>query len=73
MAKYITRLVIVFIRVYQIIISPLFPSSCKFVPTCSEYTISAFRKYGLCKGFYLSVWRILRCNPFSAGGNDPLP
>ena len=46
--------------------------SCKYVPTCSEYTIQALEKYGFFKGWYLGIKRILRCNPWSAGGYDPL-
>lgn len=46
---------------------------CKFTPTCSEYALEAFKKYGTFKGIYLSIWRILRCNPWSKGGYDPLP
>ena len=47
--------------------------TCKFTPTCSEYAIEAIEKYGAFKGGILSVWRILRCNPFSKGGYDPVP
>lgn len=59
------------IKVYQKIISPMFPSSCRFYPTCSNYAIDSFAKYGVFKGFAKSVWRILRCNPFNKGGYDP--
>ncbi len=45
---------------------------CKYYPTCSEYTIQAIEKYGALKGSFLGIWRILRCNPFSKGGYDPL-
>ena len=47
--------------------------TCKFIPTCSEYALEAIEKYGVFKGGILSVWRILRCNPFSKGGYDPVP
>ena len=47
--------------------------TCKFIPTCSEYGIEAIEKYGALKGGLLTVWRILRCNPFSKGGYDPIP
>ena len=47
--------------------------TCKFIPTCSEYGIEAIEKYGALKGGVLTVWRILRCNPFSKGGYDPVP
>ncbi|NUN08875.1 MAG: membrane protein insertion efficiency factor YidD [Ignavibacteriaceae bacterium] len=58
------------VRGYQLFISPLFPPSCRFYPTCSEYAIQAINKYGVIKGVAKSVWRILRCNPFSKGGID---
>ena len=48
-------------------------SSCKYYPTCSRYAIEAIEKYGAFKGGSLAAWRILRCNPFSKGGNDPVP
>jgi putative membrane protein insertion efficiency factor len=60
------------IRVYQKFISPLFPPSCRFHPTCSEYAIEAISKYGILKGGLKAAWRILRCNPFSKGGFDPV-
>lgn len=62
----------ILIRVYQKILSPLLPPSCRFVPTCSEYSYQALKKYGVFKGTALSIWRILRCNPFNKGGYDPL-
>ena len=67
------RLIFVFlIRLYQKFVSPLFPPSCRFYPSCSEYAVQAFKKYGVLKGGAKSVWRILRCNPFNKGGYDPL-
>ncbi len=60
------------IKFYQKFISPIFPPSCRFYPTCSQYSLEAFQKYGVFKGFYKSAWRILRCNPFNKGGYDPL-
>ncbi|MCL1912559.1 MAG: membrane protein insertion efficiency factor YidD [Eubacteriaceae bacterium] len=68
--SYFAKLVI---RFYQKRISPLFWPHCKYVPTCSAYALGAFEKYGFFKGLGLSVWRILRCNPFSKGGYDPVP
>ncbi len=65
-------LFILLIRGYQKFISPMFPPSCRFYPTCSEYAIQAFTKYGVFKGGVKSIWRILRCNPFNKGGYDPL-
>ena len=61
------------IRFYQICISPLKPSCCRFTPTCSQYALEAFRKYGPFKGFWLSLKRILRCHPWGGSGYDPVP
>ncbi len=60
------------IRFYKKHISPYRRPCCKYVPTCSEYALEAYEKYGFFKGTRLAVWRILRCNPFSKGGYDPL-
>ena len=61
------------IGLYRKYISPLKPACCRFTPTCSAYAIEAFNKRGFIVGFILTVWRILRCNPFSKGGYDPVP
>ena len=61
------------IRLYQKYISPLKTPCCRFTPTCSAYAIEAFQKRGFFVGLALTVWRILRCNPFSRGGYDPVP
>ncbi|MBR2947753.1 MAG: membrane protein insertion efficiency factor YidD [Bacteroidales bacterium] len=61
------------IRFYQLCISPYKPSCCRFTPTCSAYAIQAFRKHGPIKGLYLTIWRILRCNPWGGSGYDPVP
>jgi uncharacterized protein len=58
---------------YQYLISPLFPSACRYVPTCSQYTKEAILKYGVIRGSYMGARRILRCHPFHAGGYDPVP
>ena len=60
------------IKLYQKLISPLFPSSCRFYPTCSEYAVQAITKHGALKGGLKAAWRILRCNPFNKGGFDPV-
>ncbi|MDQ7816499.1 MAG: membrane protein insertion efficiency factor YidD [Melioribacteraceae bacterium] len=60
------------IKLYQKFISPMFPSSCRFYPTCSEYAVQSIKKHGALKGGVKSVWRILRCNPFNKGGYDPV-
>ncbi|MGD9711008.1 MAG: membrane protein insertion efficiency factor YidD [Thermomicrobiales bacterium] len=61
------------IKAYQIVLSPLFPPSCRFYPTCSQYGYEAIEKYGLLKGGWLAIKRVVRCNPFCKGGYDPLP
>ena len=61
------------VKFYQKFISPLKPPCCRFRPTCSSYAIEAFMEWGFIIGFVLTVWRILRCNPFSKGGYDPVP
>ncbi|PKN77919.1 MAG: membrane protein insertion efficiency factor YidD [Candidatus Cloacimonetes bacterium HGW-Cloacimonetes-1] len=61
------------IRAYQVLVSPYLPKSCRFMPTCSEYGRQAFMKHNFIKALYLTVWRVLRCNPFNPGGYDPLP
>ena len=66
------KLVILLIRMYQKFISPLKPRTCRFYPTCSEYSIKAIEKYGLVKGGLKSIKRIIRCNPLNPGGYDPL-
>ena len=66
------RIPVILIKGYQKFISPLFPPSCRFYPTCSEYAIQAIEKYGIFKGGIKAAWRILRCNPFNKGGYDPV-
>lgn len=61
------------IKLYQKYISPLKSTKCPYFPTCSNYGIEAIQKHGAIKGGLLTVWRILRCNPFSKGGYDPVP
>ena len=61
------------IKIYQRFISPFFPSSCKFSPSCSKYGIEAINKYGALKGTFLTLKRIIRCNPWNKGGYDPIP
>ena len=66
------KLMILMIRGYQKFISPLFPPTCRFYPTCSVYCIQALQKYGVIKGSFLGIKRILKCHPFHPGGYDPL-
>ncbi|MFY7811275.1 MAG: membrane protein insertion efficiency factor YidD [Flavobacterium sp.] len=61
------------IRIYQVAISPLFPPACRFLPTCSQYSIEALQKHGLIKGSWLSIKRITCCNPYGRSGYDPVP
>lgn len=61
------------VKAYQQCISPLLPPSCRYYPTCSQYALESLKKYGLFKGSYLAVKRILRCHPFHKGGYDPVP
>lgn len=61
------------IRFYQKHISPHTPPACKYYPTCSHYGYEAIERFGVIKGTGLTIWRILRCNPFSKGGYDPVP
>ena len=66
--------VLVLIRLYQRLVSPALPAgTCRFEPTCSHYSYQAIAKYGLVKGSALSIWRVLRCQPFNPGGYDPVP
>lgn len=65
--------IIVLIKFYQLIVSPLFPSSCRYTPTCSHYALEALRKYGLFKGGWFGLKRILKCHPWGGSGYDPVP
>lgn len=68
------RILIGLIKFYRLYLSGLKAApTCKYIPTCSEYGIEAIERYGALKGGLLTVWRILRCNPFSKGGYDPVP
>ena len=64
---------ILLIRFYQRCISPLFPPSCRYTPTCSQYAVEAFSKYGVLKGGWLTLKRLLRCHPWGGHGYDPVP
>ncbi len=67
------KIMLRFIRIYQKYISPYKGTKCPYIPSCSRYAIEAIEKYGAFKGGLLAMWRILRCNPFSHGGFDPVP
>lgn len=68
----ISQALIAGIRFYQLFISPLFPATCRFYPTCSTYAIEAIRKKGIMKGSWMAVKRICRCHPWNPGGYDPV-
>ncbi|HBG92198.1 MAG TPA: membrane protein insertion efficiency factor YidD [Nitrospiraceae bacterium] len=72
MGDTIRNILLGLIRLYKYALSPLLPASCRFVPTCSEYSAEAIEKYGALRGSYLSIRRILRCHPFHSGGYDPV-
>ena len=61
------------IKLYKIVVSPLLPPACRFLPTCSEYALEAIEKHGTVKGLYLALRRIFRCHPLCEGGFDPVP
>ena len=64
---------VLLIKSYQILISPLFPPTCRFSPTCSQYGLEAFRRHGPIMGFYLTLKRIFKCHPWGKSGYDPVP
>lgn len=64
---------VLLVRGYQVSISPLLPSSCRYFPSCSAYAIQALERHGALKGSWLAARRILRCHPFTPGGYDPVP
>ncbi|MDR1363245.1 MAG: membrane protein insertion efficiency factor YidD [Spirochaetaceae bacterium] len=66
-------LILLLIRFYQKAVSPHFPPCCRYYPACSVYAYEAIQKYGVPRGLYLSLSRILRCHPFHKGGYDPVP
>ena len=66
------KIMILLIRGYQIFLSPLLGSNCRFTPTCSQYAIEAIRKYGALKGGWMSIKRICKCHPWHPGGYDPV-
>lgn len=73
MKRLLSLILILPIRFYQLSISPLFPPSCRFTPTCSQYAIEAIRRHGPLKGLWLALRRISRCHPWGGSGYDPVP
>ena len=67
------QLMILFVRGYQVVLSPHLPASCRYYPSCSHYAIEALGKHGALRGGWLAVKRIARCHPFRPGGFDPVP
>ena len=73
MKKLFGLILIIPIKIYQILISPLLGPSCRFTPTCSQYAVEAIQKYGPIKGSWLAFKRIIRCHPWGGCGHDPVP
>jgi putative membrane protein insertion efficiency factor len=69
----VRRILLGLIRLYQKAVSPAFPPSCRFTPSCSDYTYQAIERYGVLHGLALGIRRLLRCHPFNPGGYDPVP
>ena len=65
--------VIAVLKIYQRLVSPLLPPSCRFTPTCSNYAVEALQRHGLARGGWLAVKRVARCHPWNPGGYDPVP
>ena len=71
--KFIIYIVVIPIKAYQLILSPLFGPSCRFQPTCSTYAIEALKKHGVIQGLWLTIKRLVKCNPWGGQGFDPVP
>jgi uncharacterized protein len=72
MRRFAKLVVLQLLRAYQWAISPMFPPSCRYVPTCSEYAMEAVDRFGVLRGGLMAMWRLLRCHPFVRGGYDPV-
>ncbi len=73
MRKIIVKIITLIIRGYQYLISPYLPPSCRYSPTCSQYAIEAFQRFGVIRGLILSLRRLFSCHPWHCGGYDPVP
>jgi putative membrane protein insertion efficiency factor len=73
MKKILIAPFLVLIKIYQLFISPLTPATCRYQPSCSNYSVEALKKYGIFKGSWLSLKRILSCHPWGGSGHDPVP
>lgn len=71
--KFLGMILILPIKVYQLVISPILPNSCRYTPTCSHYMVEAIKKHGPLKGTWLGLKRIGRCHPWGGHGHDPVP
>jgi len=69
----VSKLLVLLIRAYQFALSPMLGQRCKYYPSCSNYAVEALKSHGAVRGTGLAAWRLLRCNPFSNGGVDPVP
>jgi putative membrane protein insertion efficiency factor len=69
----LTTTLVTLVRVYQRLVSPIFPASCRFTPSCSEYAALALTQHGLVRGAFYASARVLRCHPWTEGGEDPVP
>ncbi|HNV52741.1 MAG TPA: membrane protein insertion efficiency factor YidD [Tenuifilaceae bacterium] len=72
-AQVLAYIPILLVKIYQIFISPYFPNSCRYTPTCSAYSLEALKKHGLFKGLWLTIKRVSRCHPWGGHGYDPVP
>ena len=72
MRQWIQRVVLHLLRGYKWAISPMFPPACRYVPTCSEYAMEAVERFGVLRGSWMAVGRLLRCHPLVHGGHDPV-
>ncbi|MEA2375053.1 MAG: uncharacterized protein QOD53_1516 [Thermoleophilaceae bacterium] len=70
--RYFRELVLLPLHLYRRVVSPALGPHCKFEPSCSEYALDAVRTYGVVRGSLLAAWRVMRCNPWSHGGHDPV-
>jgi len=70
--KVVRRAFLFPVRAYQVLVSPALSARCRYHPTCSQYAVEAIGQFGILRGVVLAGWRLLRCNPFSAGGLDPV-
>ncbi len=73
MNAFLAKCLIGLVRLYQLTLSPFIGRQCRFLPTCSAYSIDALTKYGAARGSYLTLHRLARCHPWCAGGHDPVP